>query len=91
MELHIQRHPNVSKQTTLLDGVDVGMLKQRLCHSVHEGMKDILNVKVHLKTCSGHVNTVLSNPYHTGYLLCTTLIPNYYSVNLHSSGRDSSS
>ena len=46
---------------TLLDGVDVGPLKWRVCGcglnlSVHEGMKDTSNVKVHLKTHSGNVN-----------------------------------
>ena len=52
---------NISNQTTLLDGIDVGPYKLRICgrglnHSAHEGIKDISNVKVHLKTHSGNVN-----------------------------------
>ena len=52
------------KQTTLLDGVDVGPPKKRVCghglnRSVHEGMKNISNVKVHLKTHSGNVNIAM--------------------------------
>ena len=61
MVIRIQRHANVSKQATLLDGLDVGKLKWRvygcgLNRFVHEGMNHISNVKVHLKTCSGNVN-----------------------------------
>ena len=57
----VQRHANVSKQTTLLDGADVGPFKWRVCgrglnRSVLEGMNDDSNVKVHLKTHSGNVN-----------------------------------
>ena len=45
-----QRHANVSKQTTFLDGINVGPPKWRLCgrglnRSVHEGINDISNVK----------------------------------------------
>ena len=52
---------NVSKQSTLLDGIDVGPPKQRVCwrglnRSVHEAMNSISNVKVRLKTRSGNVN-----------------------------------
>ena len=52
--------PNNSEQT-LLDGVEVGPSKWSACgrglnRSVHEGVNDISNVKVHLKTCSGNVN-----------------------------------
>ena len=48
---------NVCKQTTLLDGIDVGSPKWCVCGcglnpSVHEGMKDISTVKGHLKTRS---------------------------------------
>ena len=48
------------KQTMLLDGINVGPPKwgiygRGLNRSVHEGMKDISNVKVHLKTHSGNV------------------------------------
>ena len=54
-------HTNLSKQTTLLDGIDVGPSKWRVCgrglnKSVNEGMNNISNVKVHLKTRSGKVN-----------------------------------
>ena len=31
---------------------------------VHEGMKHISNVKVHLKTCSGSVNIYIHEPQH---------------------------
>ena len=65
MAIHVQCHTNVSKQT-LLDGIDVGLPKWCVCghglnQSVHEGMKDISNVKVHLKTCSGNVNITKSD------------------------------
>ena len=51
----------LSKQTTLFDGVDFGQPKWPVCgqglnYSAHEGMNDISNAKVHLKTCSGNVN-----------------------------------
>ena len=61
MGIRVQRHTNVSKQATLLDGLDVSPLKWRvyvcgLNPFVHEGMNHISNVKVHLKTRSGNVN-----------------------------------
>ena len=61
MTMRVQRHANVSKLATLLDGVDIGPLKLRVCwcgliRLVHEGMNGISNVKVHLKTRSGNVN-----------------------------------
>ena len=61
MAIRVQRHANVSKQATLLDGLEVSPLKWRvygcgLNRFVHEGMNDISNVKVHLKTPSGIVN-----------------------------------
>ena len=61
MAIHVQRKANVSKQATLLDGLDVSPLKWRvrgcgLNRFVHEGMIHISNVKVHLKTRSGNVN-----------------------------------
>ena len=61
MAMRVQRHANVSKQATLLDGLDVSPLKWRVCgcglnRLVHEGMNHISNVKVHLKTRSGNVN-----------------------------------
>ena len=61
MKICARRQLNVSKQRTLLDGVDVGPPKQRVCwhclnRSVHGAMNNFSNVKVHLKTCSGNVN-----------------------------------
>ena len=61
MAIRVQRDANVSKQATVLDGVDVGPPKQRVCwhglnRTVHEAMNNISNVKVHLKTRSGNVN-----------------------------------
>ena len=61
MAIRVQGHANVSKQATLLDGLDVSSLKWRVCgcglnRMVHEGMNRISNVKVHLKTRSGNVN-----------------------------------
>ena len=63
MAIRVQRHPNVSKQATLSDGLDVRPLKWHVCwcglnRFVHEGMNHILNVEVHLKTRSGNVNMV---------------------------------
>ena len=53
MAIRDQRHANVSKQTTL-EAVDVSPSKWRVCgrgsnRSVHEGMNNISNVKVHLR------------------------------------------
>ena len=61
MAIRVQRHANVSKQATLLDGLDVSPLKWRVCgcglnRFVHEGMNHISNVEVHLKARSGNVN-----------------------------------
>ena len=61
MAIRVQRHANVSKQATLLDGLDVNPLKWRVCgcglnRFVHEDMNHISNVTVHLKTRSGNVN-----------------------------------
>ena len=63
MAIRVQRHANVSKQVTLLDGLDVtcSSLKWRvygcgLNRFIHDGMNHISNVKVHLKTLSGNVN-----------------------------------
>ena len=63
MAIRVQRHANASKQATLLDGVNVSQLKWLVSGCglngfVHEGMIDISNVKVHLKTRNGNVNTV---------------------------------
>ena len=64
MVIRIQHHANASKRTTLLDVVDFGPFKCRVCgcglnRSVYEGMNDVSNVKAHLKTCSGNVNIFL--------------------------------
>ena len=61
MAIRVKRHANVSKQETLLDGLDVSPLKCRVCgcvlnRFVHEGMNRISNVKGSLKDCSGNVN-----------------------------------
>ena len=61
MAIRVQRHSNVIKQATLLEGLDVRPLKWRVCgcglnRFVHEGMNHISNVEVHLKTRSGNVN-----------------------------------
>ena len=61
MTIRARRQTNFSKQPTLLDGIDVGPPKQRVCcrglnRSVHEAMNNISNVKVHFKTRSGNVN-----------------------------------
>ena len=61
MAIRVQRHANVSKQATLLDGLDVSPFKWCVCgcglnRFVHEGMNHILNVEVHLKTRNGNVN-----------------------------------
>ena len=63
MAIRVQRHVNVSKQATLLDGFDVIPLKWCVCwcglnRFVHEGMNHISNAEVHLKTRSGNVNIV---------------------------------
>ena len=67
MAIRVQRHANVSKQATLLDGLDVSPLKWRDCGSglnrfVHEGMNHISNVEVHLKTRIGNVNITKCTP-----------------------------
>ena len=61
MAIRVQRHANISKQATLLDGLNVSPLKWRVCgcglkRFVHEGMNHISNVEVYLKTPSGNVN-----------------------------------
>ena len=61
MAIRVRRHVNVSKQATLLDGLDVSPLKWFVCgcglnRSVHEGMNHISNTKVHVKIRSGNVN-----------------------------------
>ena len=59
MAICVQKPVNISKQTQLLDGVDIGSPKWHVCGRcldkfVHVGMMDIS--KVHLKTHSGNVN-----------------------------------
>ena len=68
MTIRVQRHENVSKQATLLDGLDVRLLKWCVCgcglnRLVHEGMNHISNVEVHLKTHSENVNIVFLMSY----------------------------
>ena len=63
MTIGVQRHANVSKQATLLDGLNVSPLKWRVCgcglnRFVHEVMNHISNVKVHIKSRSGNVNII---------------------------------
>ena len=63
MAIRFQRHANVSKQATLLDGLDVSPLKWRVCgcgfnRFVHEGMNHITNVEVNLKTRSGNAKII---------------------------------
>ena len=82
MAIRVQRHANVSKQATVLDGLDVSTLKWRvygcgLNRFVHEGMNHISNVKVHLKTRSGNVNIVswchniiMTHPAHRVICVC---------------------
>ena len=70
--IRFQRQAKVSKQTTLLDGVAIGQPKWRMCghglnRSVLEGMEDISNVKIHLRTCSGNVN--IGTPHIYGQIL----------------------
>ena len=50
MVIHVQRHANVRKQTTLLDGVNAGPSQWGVCgrglnRSVHEGMNRRLKCK----------------------------------------------
>ena len=59
--IRVQRQANMSKQTTLLGGVDVDPPKWHECgrginRTVHEGIKDISNSKVLLKARSGYLN-----------------------------------
>ena len=72
MAIRVQRYANVSKLVTLLDGVDVGLLKWRVCgcglnRFVHQVMNYISNVKIHLKTRGGNVNIrfYFENNHHT--------------------------
>ena len=63
MTIHAGRQTNVSKQTTLLDVISVGLPKQHVCsrglnRSVHEAMNNISKVKVPFKSRSENVNIV---------------------------------
>ena len=78
MAIRFQRHANVSKQATLLDGLDVSPLKWRVCgcglnRFVHEGMNHISNVKVHLTTRSGNVNITEMNLINSAHDIQRTL------------------
>ena len=75
MAIRVQRHAKISKQATLLDGLDVSPLKWRVCgcglnRSVHEGMNHISNVEVHLKTRNGNVNIRILNCLSRAKLSC---------------------
>ena len=64
MVIRVQRHENISKPATLLDGLDVSTLNWRvygcdLNRFVNEGMNHISNVKVYLRTRSGNVNILM--------------------------------
>ena len=77
MTIRVQRHTNVSKQATLLDGLGVSPLKWRVCgcglnRFVHKDMNHISNVKVHLKTRRGNVN--ISNMNASSAITCYTAI-----------------
>ena len=61
MAIRVQRHANFSKQAMLLDGLDVSLLKWRVCGC--EGMNHISNLKVHLKTSSGNVNIQVNTSF----------------------------
>ena len=65
MAICVQHHAKVIKQSMLLDGIDVGPPKceHGFNGSIHEGINDISNVKVHLKTHSGNVNIKVWMPY----------------------------
>ena len=70
MAICVQCHAKVSKQATLLDGLDVSPLQWRVCgcglnRFVHEGMNHISNVKVHLKIRSGNVNIYITKTSRT--------------------------
>ena len=61
MAIRVQRHTNVNKQATLLNGLDVSPLKWHVSGCglnlfVHEGMNHISNVKDYLKTRSGNID-----------------------------------
>ena len=65
MVIFVHYHANVSKQTMLLNSVDVGPPKcgHSLNGSIYEGMNDISNVNVNLKTRSGDVKIKVWMPY----------------------------
>ena len=75
MAMRVLRHANVSKQATLLDGLDVSPLIWRvsgcgLNRFVHKSMNHISNVKVHLKTRSGNVNIVFFIDHYDRECVC---------------------
>ena len=75
--IRVQSYTNVSNQTALLDGVDIGPPKWRiyghdLNRYVHEDTKDISNVKIHLKTHRQNVNITTSRICGQN-LLCFTI------------------
>ena len=85
MAIRVQHHANISKQATLLYGLDVSPLIWRVCgcglnRFVHEGMNDISNVKVYFKTRSGNVNICTMNVSNQ-VLIAHTLITVQQSFN----------
>ena len=76
MAMCVQLHANVSKQQRYWMVLALVQFKWRVCGCGlnwirHEGMYDISNVTVHLKTCSGNVNFYSYYPFvysfHFGY------------------------
>ena len=57
--VHVLCHTNVSKQTTLSDGVDGGPPKWQVCgRGLNPSVHKISNVRVHFKTHSGNVKYI---------------------------------
>ena len=79
MAIH-QCYAIISKQTMVLDGLDAvspkwSIYESGLNQSVREGMKDISNVKVNLKTHGGNVNTCIKGLHCTCHLICAEQTP----------------
>ena len=77
MAIFVQPYSNNSKQTMLLDCVEIGLSKWSICGrglnwSVHEGMNDISNVKFHLKTHSGNGNIYERQHEISNNVVCAT-------------------
>ena len=95
MAIRVQRHANVSKKATLLDGLDVSPLKWRVCGCglngfVHKSMNHISNVKVHLKIRSSGAGNVCffrrsctSGYKHETFRLCSLNLSCKYFLDSH--------